>query len=26
LRICFGAESYERIDEAMDRLHAYFQK
>ncbi len=24
LRICFGAESYERIDEAMDRLQKYF--
>lgn len=24
LRICFGAESYERIDEAMSRLHEYF--
>ncbi len=24
LRICFGAESYERIDEAMNRLHKYF--
>lgn len=24
LRICFGAESYERIDEAMNRLHEYF--
>ena len=24
LRICFGAESYERIAEAMDRLDAYF--
>lgn len=24
LRICFGAESYERIEEAMDRLAAYF--
>jgi aspartate aminotransferase len=26
LRICFGAESYERIEEAMDRLQAYFEK
>jgi len=25
LRICFGAESYERIDEAMDRLQEYFE-
>jgi len=25
LRICFGAESYERIDEAMDRLQVYFE-
>jgi len=25
LRICFGAESYERIDEAMDRLQQYFE-
>ena len=24
LRICFGAESYERIDEALSRLHEYF--
>jgi aspartate aminotransferase len=24
LRICFGAESYERIDEAMNRLQEYF--
>lgn len=24
LRICYGAESYERIAEAMDRLDAYF--
>lgn len=24
LRICFGAESYERIDAAMDRLQKYF--
>jgi len=24
LRICFGAESYERIDEALDRLQEYF--
>jgi aspartate aminotransferase len=26
LRICFGAESYEAIEEAMDRLQAYFEK
>ncbi|MDA5193962.1 pyridoxal phosphate-dependent aminotransferase [Govanella unica] len=26
LRICFGAESYERIDEAMTRLGAFFGK
>lgn len=26
LRICFGAESYERIEEAMDRMQAYFEK
>ena len=25
LRICFGAESYERIDEAMDRLQEFFE-
>ena len=25
LRICFGAESYERIDEALDRLQQYFE-
>ncbi len=25
LRICFGAESYERIDEAMNRLQEYFE-
>ena len=25
LRICFGAESYDRIDEAMNRLHKYFE-
>jgi aspartate aminotransferase len=25
LRICFGAESYERIDEAMNRIQAYFE-
>ena len=24
LRVCFGAESYERIEEAMDRLEEYF--
>jgi len=26
LRICFGAEPYEVIEEAMDRLQAYFSK
>jgi len=26
LRICFGAENYEVIEEAMDRLQAYFAK
>ncbi len=26
LRICFGAESYEVIEQAMDRLQAYFEK
>jgi aspartate aminotransferase len=26
LRVCFGAESYEAIEEAMDRLQAYFEK
>jgi len=26
LRICFGAESYEVIEEAMDRMQAYFEK
>jgi len=26
LRICFGAEDYEVIEEAMDRLQAYFAK
>ena len=26
LRMCFGAESYDRIDEAMNRLEAYFHK
>jgi len=26
LRICFGAEPYEVIDKAMDRLQAYFEK
>jgi len=26
LRICFGAEPYEVIEEAMDRLQAYFEK
>lgn len=25
LRICFGAETYERIDEAMNRLQEYFR-
>ena len=25
LRICFGAESYERIDEAINRLQSYFE-
>jgi len=25
LRICFGAESYERIEEAMNRLQEYFE-
>lgn len=25
LRICFGAESYERIEEAMQRMHSYFE-
>lgn len=25
LRICFGAESYERIDEAINRMQAYFE-
>lgn len=25
LRICFGAETYDRIDEAMNRLHKYFE-
>ena len=25
LRICFGAESYERIDEAMNRMQTYFE-
>lgn len=24
LRICFGAESYERLEEAMNRMHAFF--
>ena len=24
LRICFGAEPYERLEEAMNRLHAFF--
>jgi aspartate aminotransferase len=26
LRICFGAESFERIEQAMDRLQAYFAR
>jgi aspartate aminotransferase len=26
LRVCFGAESYEVIEEAMDRLQAYFEE
>jgi len=26
LRICFGAEPYEIIEQAMDRLQAYFEK
>ena len=26
LRICFGAEPYERLEQAMDRLQAYFEK
>jgi aspartate aminotransferase len=26
LRICFGSETYEVIDEAMDRIQAYFAK
>jgi aspartate aminotransferase len=26
LRVCFGAESYERIEEAMDRIEEYFKK
>jgi aspartate aminotransferase len=25
LRVCFGAESYERIEEAMDRIEEYFK-
>ena len=24
LRVCFGAEPYERLEEAMDRMHAFF--
>ena len=24
LRVCFGAESYERLEVAMDRMHAFF--
>jgi aspartate aminotransferase len=24
LRVCFGAESYERIDAALDRMARYF--
>ena len=26
LRICFGAEPYERLEQAMDRLQEYFEK
>ena len=26
LRMCFGAEPYQRIEEAMDRLQAFFEK
>lgn len=26
LRMCFGAESYDRVEEAMNRLRTYFQK
>jgi aspartate aminotransferase len=26
LRMCFGAEPYERIDEAMDRLQDFFKR
>jgi aspartate aminotransferase len=26
LRMCFGAEPYERLEEAMDRLQKYFEK
>jgi aspartate aminotransferase len=26
LRVCFGSESFERIDEAMDRLSAFFNE
>ena len=26
LRVCFGAEPYEVIEEAMDRLQAYFER
>lgn len=26
LRMCFGAESYDRIDEAMDRLQKFFER
>jgi len=26
LRICFGAEDYDVIEEAMDRLKAYFER
>lgn len=26
LRVCFGSESYERIDQAMDRLSAFFNQ
>jgi len=26
LRVCFGAEPYERLEQAMDRMQAYFEK
>ena len=26
IRVCFGSESYERIEEAMDRIEEYFRK